>query len=313
MGENLILIPFAYEKGKNSGKNLDQEGTKRLEIYLKNALTAAASARQYNPADRVLFVCNLSRQELPEWFVRGLEQAGGEIRTLEYDRFIFPRDYPWSLAYYKLNALSHLAQEAAGCVCYLDVDVVVQSSFEYIWQECSQHILLYDINHAAWVGDYQQLCRDAEGILGERALVTHYGGEFFAASAQNARAFADQALQIYQAMLAQKLVTPLGDEFIVSLAAYRMPGKIKNAGAYVYRFWTDPAFRLVSTCYRYNPVAVLHLPSEKTLGIPRLCDGYYLNGRQPDKETVWRICRVNCVPIKDKIRFALKNLGKGVE
>ena len=39
-------------------------------------------------------------------------------------------------------------------------------------------------------------------------------------------------------MLQKNFITTKGDEFILSLAANEMRESIKNAGAYIYRFWT---------------------------------------------------------------------------
>lgn len=64
-------------------------------------------------------------------------------------------------------------------------------------------------------------------------------------------------------MIQKKFQTSKGDEFIISLVAAEMPEYIKNAGAYIYIFWTEAAFRLISTCYEYNKILILHLPAEK--------------------------------------------------
>ena len=32
-------------------------------------------------------------------------------------------------------------------ICYMDTDVYIQGSFDAIWTECRQNIMLYDINH----------------------------------------------------------------------------------------------------------------------------------------------------------------------
>ena len=67
-------------------------------------------------------------------------------------------------------------------VCYMDTDVFIQASFDGIWKECNQNILLYDINHGLNTTNYVLLCDEVEKFEGRRKLITHYGGEFFAAS-----------------------------------------------------------------------------------------------------------------------------------
>lgn len=93
-------------------------------------------------------------------------------------------------------------------------------------------------------------------------------------------------------MIRKKFQTSKGDEFIVSLAADEMSECIKNAGAYIYRFWTGATFRLVSTCYEYNKVLILHLPAEKEKGMLRLYSNYIRKGRVPSEQKVWKICRL---------------------
>ena len=59
---------------------------------------------------------------------------------------------------------------------------------------------------------------------------------FFAASAENAKAFVDTCEQVYYEMLQKNFITTKGDEFILSLAANEMRESIKNAGAYILSF-----------------------------------------------------------------------------
>lgn len=100
-------------------------------------------------------------------------------------------------------------------------------------------------------------------------IVTHYGGEFFAANKEDAQVFSFDCLKIYQKMIERNFVTTHGDEFILSIAAFNMANKVKNAGAYVHRFWTG-SLRVISTNYKYDPVTVLHVPAEKQDGMVRL-------------------------------------------
>lgn len=63
-------------------------------------------------------------------------------------------------------------------ICYMDTDVYIQGSFDAIWTECRQNIMLYDINHGLNTRDYVLLCDEIESYCGQRKLITHYGGEF---------------------------------------------------------------------------------------------------------------------------------------
>lgn len=85
-------------------------------------------------------------------------------------------------------------------------------------------------------------------------------------------------------MLQKNFITTKGDEFILSLAANEMRESIKNAGAYIYRFWTGAGFRLISTCYEYNRITILHLPAEKEQGMLKIYDKYIKIGKIPVDE-----------------------------
>ena len=101
-------------------------------------------------------------------------------------------------------------------------------------------------------------------------------------------------------------VTTKGDEFIVSLAAKQIKQKIKNAGAYIYRYWTGWKFRLVSTCYQYNAVVVLHMPNEKIRGILKIYQFIKKKGRLPSDKYVWNVCNLK----KRKCSVFLYSAGK---
>ena len=108
-------------------------------------------------------------------------------------------------------------------------------------------------------------------------------------------------------MIEKDFTTTKGDEFILSLAASQMKDRIKNAGAYIFRFWTA-SFRLVSTCYAFNPVTVLHLPSEKEQGMLTLYDKFIRKNKIPTKKTVWRICHLKNMRFKSRVGSLLRKV-----
>lgn len=105
-----------------------------------------------------------------------------------------------------------------------------------MWKEVHENILLLDINHGLDTKDYRIFCGEICQFLGREIYITHYGGEIFAASHPLAKEFSLYTEEIYSEMISREFVTSRGDEFISSLAANKMKGKIKNAGAYIYRF-----------------------------------------------------------------------------
>lgn len=221
------------------------------------------SSKHNNPKDKVLFATNINQYDLPVWFVGICERNDVDIKYIPFDRFVLPDNYKWSLAFYKLNVLSYLLEMEFGKMVYMDTDVFVQNSFADIWTELDEHILMYDISHGLGVENYRIFIDEVSKFLVERRIITHYGGEFFACNKNNGKKFIVAAERVYRDILDKKYETTKGDEFIISLAADSVIHLIRNASPYVYRFWTGADFRLVSTCYKYNPVSVLHMPNEK--------------------------------------------------
>lgn len=305
----IIFVPFAFAKDTRSGMNISAKGREIINLYLKNAAVALCSAKHYNPTTTVALVTNLSANEIPEEFLSVFKQHEIVVLHVPFDRFVFDKNYLWSLAFYKLCALSHLLELEYTHFCYLDTDVFVQASLESLWQEADKAVLLYDINHNLTTKDYLILVEEMQVFLKTRDFPTHFGGEFFAASKSLAKRFVDRAIVIYQDMRKTHFQTTKGDEFILSATAFSLREYIKPGGGYIFRFWTGPNFRLISTCYKYNAVAILHLPAEKERGFFLLYKKYILQKKFPSNEMVWKICRITSQPIMDTIKMDIINLA----
>lgn len=239
----------------------------------------------------VVLITNI---DIPDPYASLFKDAGVLLYRCPFDCFTFDNDYKWSLAYYKLCALSHIVSELPySLIAYLDIDVYVQSSFRYIWNECSHNICLYDICHGLQTENYQRFLKEAESYYHRSQVgLTHFGGEFFAANKQNAKLFVETCRNIYESMKQKGIRVNTGDEFIVSLAAHEMSGYIRNAGAYISRYWTR-RFRLVSTNYEFNPVMVLHCPAEKKYGLIRIYNYYKKKKRFPSRNRVWAMLHLS--------------------
>lgn len=299
---NLVYIPFAFDPLKQTGVNVSKNNT--LHVYLKNICVATASIRKYNPTIDIAVICNI---ELPNFYKKILLEQKVLIIIEDFDSFVFPNDYKWNLAFYKLCALEKVVQKYKyDNYIYIDVDVIIQNSLDSIFKELSDNILMYDINHGLNVRDYQIIVREFNDF-GISSYITHYGGEFFGASYKNAKKFILECKDIYNKMIADNFITTKGDEFIISIAAYRCKDIVKNAGAYIYRFWTG-AFYLVSTCYKFNAVSILHLPSGKNTSIIKIFERYVKKNKFPHKEKVHRICHLNKPSLKVKIKNLIKKI-----
>ena len=287
--KKIIFVPFAYVENKRSGINISAETeSKKIDVYMKNICNALVSAKNHNPTCTVALVTNLVDSQIPIHIRQIFQEQSVDVLRVNFDRFLFRADYPWSLAFYKFCALSHLLDMDYQYFCWLDSDVWVQGAFDAIWKEVQYSLMLYDINHGLNTRNYVVLCDEVERFTGKQEYITHFGGEFFAANASNARTFHERAIAIYEKMIQGDFVTTKGDEFITSLVAAQMRGIVKNSAAYICRYWTGP-FRLVSTSYQYNKVLVLHVPDEKEQGMLRIFNHYLSKGRIPSDNKVWLI------------------------
>ena len=286
MGKNLIFIPYAYKKGNKTGANI-KSLDKQMDVYLKNCAVALLSARCYN--DKETDIAIVTNIEVPEPYASIFRNNGILTIKQEFDKFVFDADCQWSLAFYKLCALKAVVTYYGQYEKYafLDTDVFVQRSFNDIWAECDENIMMFDICHGLHVKLYQNILVEYEKFTGSKKMITHYGGEFFAANRSNSILFAEECEKIYWEMKDKNFNTFYGDEFISSIAADRMKSFIKNSGAYIFRFEIS-LFLMTCSRYLFNPVTVLHVPTAKEKGFIRLFDRYYAKGKDPDLNDVYQ-------------------------
>jgi hypothetical protein len=299
--KNLFFVPFAFDENKMTGVNVKNNAQ---NTYLKNLCVSLISAKKTNPDIDVALVSNI---RIPLEYEQLLSANQVCIYLEPFDSFVFADDYLWCLAFYKLCALEKMVSKYDyDNYIYTDADVFVQRSLDKVFMELRDIVLLYDINHGLTVKDYEIIV-DEFNKFGVDSYITHYGGEFVGASRDNAKKLVDQCKQVYAEMLQKNFVTTKGDEFIISIAAYRMRDRIKNAGAYIFRFWTGD-FYLVSTCYKYNEVAILHLPGEKQKGMLKLYEIFAKKHAFPNKEKIHRICHLTGKPMKVRIKSIVKKI-----
>lgn len=244
---------------------------------------------------------------LPTKYKTILENHDIKIFYCPFDDFNFGANYKWSLAFYKLCALKFIVENYNyDNYAFVDTDVYFQSKLEYIWQEAKDRILLYDINHGLQAPHYKVFV-DEVNKFGVDGLITHYGGEFFAAGRENSIKFINKCIEIYEKMIYIGFETTKGDEFITSVAATEMKDAVKNAGAYVYRFWTG-SFRLISTNYKFNPITIIHVPVEKMNGMLKIFDRYIVKGKLPSNRKVWQLLHLNHQSLRAKLSYLRQRL-----
>lgn len=299
MNKNLIITAFCDINGMKSGMNVRNDSN-RKDVYYKNAVVSLLSFKETNKEADVALFTNV---EPPKRYQDILEKHGVIIKVIDFDTFNFENDIAWGLAFYKLCALKHAVDLDYDNYLIVDNDTYCQENLDDMWIELEENILLYDINHRLSIRDCDLYNKEVYEFTNKKVYPTNYGGEFIAGSKKNLKKYLDECLNIFNAMKEKNFKTNFGDEFITRLAAYNNRNMIKNASGYIFRYWTG-SFRLVSTCYKFNSVSVLHVPDEKEGGMLKLYDFIVKKDRMPAKEYVWKKLHLK----KAKLVYRLKAL-----
>ena len=178
MSKRLIYCAFASKEGFKGSENLSGQADS-LRIYLQNASVCCFTAKKHNPDCDVAFVHNL--KTIPEEFLLFFKQHSILSIYVEYNDFLFPADYKWSLAFYKLCALQYFAYESPyESVVSLDVDTYSIGSLAPCFSVMDDRLVLYNVQHSNDLDAYQRRLKEYWQLYEGKALPTVYGGEFIA-------------------------------------------------------------------------------------------------------------------------------------
>lgn len=286
---NLIFNAFAFKEDFQSSMqltgNMDEE---KLAIYMENIFVSLKSAALHNPQDDVMLVVN---GKVPERFREQFAEENIKIKEIPFDRFVMPKNFVWALAFFKLCALSYVAEtENYENFLLLDTDTLTVETYQEMWQECETGVILYPLGHSYHHHDRERIRADYERLYEEPLNLVHYGGEYICGSRRAVGRFADECAAVYARMKEKdfQIDDHTGDETILSIAAARTRTEIIAAVPYIYRYWTN-AFYLVSTNTLYNPVCIWHLPDEKEHAMRYFYRYYKKNGHFPNKKKCMKI------------------------
>lgn len=294
--KKLIFCAYAHKNSMESGANVLAVQDK-ITMYMRNAAVALISAKKSSPDCDVAIITNI---ELPEDFAALFELHNILIIKADFDSFNFGDNYPWGLAFYKLCALKKCLDLNYDKILLLDTDTYTQNSLDDLWEECEDYIMLYDINHRLSIPHCANFNKQITDFSGINRALTNYGGEFVAMNKSLLGKFIPVCENIFNEMKAKEFVTTLGDEFILCLAAEQMKQYVKNASGYMYRFETGPFF-LVSTCYKYNAVSVLHCPAEKQTGFIKVFKYIEKNKEVPSCNKVVKMLHIKKPSFKARL------------
>lgn len=286
---NLITCAFAFKEGFQTSRQLNKTaGSYTTEMYLKNLYVALASARALNPQDDVYLSVNY---EINEDWVKRFEAAGVIVRVMDFSSFVVPKEFPWSLAFFKMCVLDTWVSEGKyDRYLILDADTYTARSYGDLWKESDFGILLYPLGHSFSHPDRETIRKDFIRLLPEDASglpITHYGGEFIGGNRADLTVFMNKCRELFDKLSREgfKADEKIGDEDLWSIAATLLNRQmyIIPATPYNFRFWTRE-FYLISTVTVSNPVCVWHLPAEKENGIIRLYNYRLKKGSFPTPE-----------------------------
>ena len=290
---NLIINAFAFKENYGSSMQLNNRSDmEKLSIYMKDLAVSLISAKKNNPDDTVMLIAT----DMPfSPYKEMLEKENIEIRIVPFDRYVMPKDFCWALAFYKLCVLKEVSSwKEYEHILLMDTDTVTMGSYAQMWQEASYGVMLYDIHHTFEHKD-RGIIKTAYANLypGVDETIIHYGGEYICGTPDDIEALTDCTDKVMEDVKKAGYNIPKdsSDEVILSIAAveYRKNRLIIDAGAYIYRYWTENMFYLVSTNTVFNPVCIWHFPVEKDLGFLLLFDYYTKYGCFPDRKKTARM------------------------
>lgn len=272
---NLIVFAFAFKEGYNTSIQLAKTADSHTtQMYLQNLFVASVSAVRNNPEDTCLIAVN---EPLSEEWVKRFESEGVSVRVVPFTSYVIPKEFPWSLAFFKLCVLDTLVKEGKyDHYLLLDADTYTTKSYKEMWQESDFGVCLYPLGHDFSHPDREIIRRDFVKLYPQEAKtlpITHYGGEYVCGSRANLELFLAKCAEIFGKVEATgfQVENKIGDESVWSIAASLLGESLPIiAGTpYLFRFWTED-FYLTSTLTVSNPVCIWHLPQEKPTGMLRL-------------------------------------------
>ena len=286
MGKRLIYCAFASKEGFKGSENLSGQANS-LQIYLQNACVCCFTAKKHNPDCDVAFVHNL--KTIPEEFVAFFDKYNILSIYVEYSDFVFPPDYKWSLAFYKLCALQYFAEKSSyESIVSLDVDTYSIGSLEPCFTLMKDRLVLYNVQHSYDLDAYRRRLEEYSQLYKSDAIPTVYGGEFIAGNKQQMQKFLQECQKVYNLLQEKDFKTSFGDEFITFCAAEKYPDKIADAAPYIRRYWTTD---LYYQCFTDHALAlrVVHVPNEKNNAFVRLYRHILRVGDVPKNEEVFKM------------------------
>jgi len=131
--KNLVFCAIGYKDNYGNSVNINLDGFRATEIYLKNTFVALKSIQTQNNNDDVAVVVNFI---IPEYYMKLFEANNIKTYFCEFDDFKFPPNFKWALAFYKLCAYKFVIENLEyDNYLELDCDVVCNGDLSEMWSE----------------------------------------------------------------------------------------------------------------------------------------------------------------------------------
>lgn len=286
MSRNIIYCAFASLDGFNGSENMSGQKD-ALSIYLKNACVSCYSAKKHNPDADVAFVHNLTR--IPDEFKVFFNKYNILDIYLEFNSFIFPPNYRWSLAFYKLCALKYFTFNTEyNKIISLDVDTFSIGGLTPCLEVMEDRLVLYNVQHSYNLDAYQRRLEEYHKLYNSNSIPTVYGGEFIGGKKSDLKEFVLNCEKVYHLLNRNNFETKFGDEFITFCAAEEYKGKIADAAPYIRRYWTTDLYYQCFTDHNLE-LRVLHVPNEKNNAFLRIYNYIKKYGKLPKNKKTFKM------------------------
>lgn len=294
---NMIALPKTVSVTQIKEKDVDSA----IEVYLQNSLVCFASIKKYNPSVQLMLCTDYI---LPETYRQKYEKLGTTIEQVDFDLDVMSKSN-WSICNYRYCVMKHLCTslKEEDVVLMLDTDILCVDSLQDMFDDLFDDIFLYDVKHRRSNHERDIILSNYKAIYGKEANLIHYGGEFIYAKIPVLQKLYNSCMNVINASNEYDNLTNFNDEHITSIAVYNdLRAYVHPSEAYISRYWTSN-FYLTSTNWKHNPVALWHLPVEKSTGLKRLFLYYEKHQDFPSREKLAK--RLGLPPAERKYKTQL--------
>lgn len=282
--ENLIFEALAIDNKATTSSSLGEIASKTTvsDIYIKNAIVSLLSIKESNKDATVGIVINV---DLDDKWEKILLDNDIVIWKCPFDSFVMPKNFVYSLSYYKLCAFDYILNNTDfKRMCFLDCDTFGVKSFSDIWKEADNALLIIPNESSIHAPVRSEINCLYELLSGEKnKTITHFSSGFIAGTKRTLNEVMSLCREVYHGVIGLNNFTPSGgDEIIWSPALVHFHGRIHSPRAYcllsfitISNYWLDKEF------WDDPNVVMWHLPGDKRYSLIWAYDYFEKNGTLP--------------------------------